>query len=171
MWLLTLTWLTHWPLYFQKKTQTTVYMCKRVRVHHKLCPDVQSYKCSKQLHLRVQAGCDTDVIPQRQIDTLYWVGQKVHSGFHASVFGKTWTDFSISPVLWAAYTQQLPTWTGDTAGCMSHTCMPEDVPGNICPWRCEFSYNRHARLFSNMTQLYIQCDIHRHTPSGELELA
>lgn len=67
-------------IFSEKDTKTTVYMCKHVRVHHKLCRDMQSYKCSKQLHLRVQAGCDTDVIPQRQIDTLYWVGQKVRSG-------------------------------------------------------------------------------------------
>lgn len=76
-------------IFSEKDTKTTVHMFKCVRVHHKLCPDVQSYKRSKQLHLRVQTGCDIDVIPQRQIDTLYWVGQKVRAGFHDSFFGKT----------------------------------------------------------------------------------
>ena len=73
-------------VFSEKATKTTVCMFKRVHMHHKLYPDVQSYKHSKQLHLRVQTGCDIDIVPQRQIDTLYWVGQKVHSGFHDSFF-------------------------------------------------------------------------------------
>ena len=75
-------------VFSEKVTKTTVRMFKRVHVHHKLYPDVQSYKRSKQLHLRVQTGCDIDIVPQ--IDTLYWVGQKVRLGFHDSFFlGKT----------------------------------------------------------------------------------